>query len=177
MRVGYVGTKGTHLKTEYDQNAPIYNPNLTLTQNRANIDERRPVEDFQTISRWMHGLNSSYHALQVSVDKRYSQGFTVSASYTWSKNLDYRFAQWVRRQPRHQQSVQFLLLARKLRLTRTIGSSIPSSGTCPNTKIHRGNAILGNWRLSGIISLQSGRPFTIGASNNPTPAPDRRART
>ena len=81
--------RATHLKTEYDQNAPIYDPNLTLSQNRANIDERRPVKDFQTISRWMHGLNSSYHALQVSVDKRYSHGFTVSASYTWSKNLDY----------------------------------------------------------------------------------------
>ena len=48
LRVGYVGTKGTHLKTEYDQNAPIYNPNLTLTQNRATINERRPVKDFQT---------------------------------------------------------------------------------------------------------------------------------
>jgi hypothetical protein len=29
------------------------------------------------------------------------------------------------------------------------------------------NAVLGDWRLSGIITLQSGRPFTIGASNNP----------
>ena len=47
------------------------------------------MKDFQTITRWMHGLNSSYHALQVSLDKRYSRGFTVSASYTWSKNLDY----------------------------------------------------------------------------------------
>ena len=27
-RVGYVGTKATHLKSEYDQNAPIYNTNL-----------------------------------------------------------------------------------------------------------------------------------------------------
>ena len=29
-------------------------------------------------------------------------------------------------------------------------------------------AVLGNWRLSAISSLQSGRPFSIGASNNPT---------
>ena len=26
VRVGYVGTKATHLKTEYDQNPPIYDP-------------------------------------------------------------------------------------------------------------------------------------------------------
>src|SRR4030095_8156895 len=66
VRVGYVGTMAIHLKSEYDQNAPIYNPNLTLAQNRADIDGRRPVQDFQTISRWMHGLNSSYHGFQIT---------------------------------------------------------------------------------------------------------------
>ena len=28
-------------------------------------------------------------------------------------------------------------------------------------------AVLGNWRFSAITTLQSGRPFSIGASNNP----------
>src|SRR5437762_13220211 len=27
--------------------------------------------------------------------------------------------------------------------------------------------VLGNWRFSAITTLQSGRPFSIGASNNP----------
>src|SRR6266508_6140095 len=85
----WVATLSTHLKSEYYQNAPIYDPKLSLTQNRANIDDRRPIKDFQTISRWMHGLNSSYHSLQLSADKRYSRGFTVHTNYTWSKNLDY----------------------------------------------------------------------------------------
>ncbi|HZO51601.1 MAG TPA: carboxypeptidase-like regulatory domain-containing protein, partial [Bryobacteraceae bacterium] len=89
LRLGYVGTKGTHLTVLYDQNAAVYNPALSLTQNRATLDARRPVKDFQAIMRWMHGLNSIYHSFQASVDKRYSRGFTVSASYTWSKNLDY----------------------------------------------------------------------------------------
>src|SRR4030095_11886263 len=30
------------------------------------------------------------------------------------------------------------------------------------------DAVFGNWRLSAITTLQSGRPFSIGASNNPT---------
>ncbi len=38
-----------HLKGEYDQNAPIYNPNLTLAQNRATIDERRPIQGYSRI--------------------------------------------------------------------------------------------------------------------------------
>jgi len=46
LRMAYVGTQSTHLKGEYDQNAPIYNPNRTLAQNRATIDDRRPIEAF-----------------------------------------------------------------------------------------------------------------------------------
>jgi hypothetical protein len=37
-------------------------------------------------------------------------------------------------------------------------------------RLRRGStldAVLGNWRLSGIILLQAGRPFSVGASNNP----------
>jgi hypothetical protein len=39
----------------------------------------------------------------------------------------------------------------------------------PGVKDHPvANAVLGNWRLSGITTLQSGRPFSVGSSNNPT---------
>ena len=141
----------------------------SLAENRATINERRPVKDFQTISRWMHGLNSTYHALQLSLDKRYSHGVTVSTTYTWSKNLDYDSTQRIRRQPRHQQSVQFLLLARQLRPDADapvcqfvrVGPAQAAKGS------KAANAILGNWRFSAISTLQSGRPFSVGASNNP----------
>jgi hypothetical protein len=32
--------------------------------------------------------NSSYHAMQWSVDRRFARGFQVTASYTWSRNID-----------------------------------------------------------------------------------------
>lgn len=169
VRLGYVGTKGTHLKSEYDQNAPIYNPNLTLTQNRADIDGRRPVEDFQQISRWMHGLNSSYNALQVSVDKRYSKGFTVSASYTWSKNLDFVSRNGFGGSRGINNPFNFFFSRGNSDLARTHRFVNSFVWDLPKYQNHSAaNAILGNWKLSGIISLQSGRPFTIGASNNPT---------
>jgi hypothetical protein len=167
-RVGYVGTKGTHLTSNYDQNAPIYNPNLSLTQNRANVDARRPVENFQTIYRWMHGLNSSYHALQLSLDKRYSRRFTVSASYTWSKSLDYVSRNSFGGSFGINNPFDFFFsrgnsdLSRHHRFVNSFVWDLP--------QLERGStadAILGNWRLSGIISLQTGRPFNVAASNNP----------
>jgi carboxypeptidase family protein len=168
VRVGYVGTKGTHLTSNWDQNAPIYNTTLSLTQNRAAINERRPVQDFQTIYRWMHGLNSLYHSLQLSMDKRYSRGFTVSAAYTWSKNLDYVSRAGFGGSFGVNNPWNFFFsrgrsdMARDHRFVGSFVADLP--------RIRSGSvldAVLGSWRFSGIITLQSGRPFSIGASNNP----------
>jgi len=165
-RAGYVGTKATHLKSEYDQNAPIYNPSLSLAQNRADIDGRRPVKDFQTISRWMHGLNSTYHALQLSLDKRYSQGVTVSANYTWSKNLDYHSRNGFGGSRGINNPFNFFFSRGPSELTRTHRFVNSFVWDLPKLEQPVANAILGNWRFSGIVTLQSGRPFNIGASNN-----------
>jgi hypothetical protein len=169
LRIGYVGTKGTHLTALYDQNAPIYNTSLTLTQNRATINERRPVQDFQTINRWMHGLNSSYHSLQVSVDRRYSRGFTVSASYTWSRHLDYVSRAGFGGSFGINNPFDFFFsrgnsdMSRDHRFVGSFVADLPRFRSSPAL-----DAVLGQWRFSGIILFQAGRPFSIGSSNNAT---------
>jgi Carboxypeptidase regulatory-like domain/TonB dependent receptor-like, beta-barrel len=169
VRVGYVGTKSTHLKSEYDQNAPIYNTNLSLIENRNTVDERRPIQDFLTISRWMHGLNQIYHSLQVSVDKRYSNGFTISTAYTWAKNLDYASTNGFGGSRGINNPFDFFFsrgpsnLTREHRFTNSFVWDLPSVSAQPAVK-----AVLGDWRFSGIVTLQSGRPFQVGPSNNPT---------
>jgi hypothetical protein len=170
VRVGYVGTKGTHLTVNYDQNAAIYNSNLTLAQNRSTINERRPIQDFQTINRWMHGLNSSYHALQLAIDKRYSKGFTVSSAYTWSKNLDYVSRNGFGGSFGINNPFDFFFSHGPSDMNRY--HRFINSFVWDMPRFNRGStadAILGNWRLSGIITLQSGRPFNVAAANTPTP--------
>ena len=44
LRVAYVGTKTTHLKSEWDESAPIYNQALSNAENIATIDQRRPYQ-------------------------------------------------------------------------------------------------------------------------------------
>ncbi len=167
-RVGYVGTKSTHLKSEYDENAPVYNPSLSLSQNRATVDTRRPVTDFITISRWMHGLNQTYHSLQLSLDKRYSNGFTVSSNYTWAKNLDYHSRNGFGGSRGINNPFNFFFSRGNSELTRTHRFVNSFVWDLPKMQQKGGamNAVLGNWRLSAITSLQSGRPFSIGSSNN-----------
>jgi hypothetical protein len=168
LRVGYVGTKATHLKSEYDANAPIYNTNLSLAQNRADIDGRRPLQGYQGISYWFHGLNASYNALQVSLDKRYAHRFTWLTSYTWSKTLDYVSVNGYTGGNRVPNPFNFFFarsVADQNRAHRLVNSFVWDLPAMPHqSKPVR--AVLGEWRLSGITTFQSGRPFTIGASNN-----------
>jgi len=168
VRLSYVGTKATHLKTEYDQNPPIYDPKLTLAQNRATIDDRRPIKDFLTISRWMLGHNSTYHSMQVSVDKRYSHGFTINSNYTWAKNLDYSSRNGFGGSRGVNNPFNFFFSRGPSDLTREHRFINSFVWDLPAMKKGTAAAVLGNWRFSAITTLQSGRPFSIGASNNPT---------
>lgn len=170
LRVAYVGTKGTHLTAWYDQNAPIYNFTLTTNQNIATIDARRPIQGYQSIVNVLNGLNSSYNSLQVSMNKRYSNGLTASAAYTWSKTLDYfsintyggyeianPFNFFFRRSVSDQDRPQRFVSSFVWDLPAPVGKDAPAVA----------KALTRNWKVSGILTLQSGSPFTINAPGNP----------
>lgn len=169
LRVAYVGTKGTHLSGYYDQNAPIYNRNLTLDQNLADIDGRRPIPGFQQILRFFHGLNSTYNGLQISVDKRFSHGFSILSSYAWSKSLDYEsindgiggfsdsypFNFFLSRGPADQNVPQ--------RFVTSFVWELPG----PQLNSLVAKFLARDWRLSGILTFQSGVPFGVGSEGDP----------
>ena len=90
FQASYVGSKGTHLNGDIQLNPPAYNYNLTLAQNRATVNPRRPFQEFSGVSGIFYDLNSVYNGLQTSANKRFSRGFSVQTSYTWSKALDFR---------------------------------------------------------------------------------------
>src|SRR5262249_5576789 len=89
LRLGYVGTKTTHLMIGYDMNAPVYDFSRTLSQNQTTINQRRPRREFATIFLMSQPLGQFYNGLDVSINKRFARGFSVLGSYTWSKNIDY----------------------------------------------------------------------------------------
>ncbi len=98
-RVAFVGNKGTHLYGTADQesgmfqaNPAIYipgnNPDGTPKSTLANEQNRRldPIYGFVPVVD--SSINSNYNGLQLTVEKRFSAGFTMLADYTWSKTLD-----------------------------------------------------------------------------------------
>jgi hypothetical protein len=126
----------------------------------------RPYPQFtDVIPLYMSGARSLYHGLQTSLSKRMSGGLQLSGSYTWSKTLDEGMT--------HQDSynlaasrsvasfdvphrfVMSALYELPFGRTRRFGREAPAVV----------DLLLGSWQLNGIVTLQSGTPLTITASN------------
>jgi len=170
LRVGYVGTKGTHLWGDYDTNAPIYNFAQSLTANQQSINARRPRQQYQSIDLMFAGLNQSYNSLQVSLNKRLKNGLSNQLSYTWSKNLDYvSINEQVTYNPMGDpfNTLRFhgpSDFDHRQRFVDSFAWQIPDAGRRLKSSVV--SAVVRDWRAAGIITLQSGIPFSIYSSND-----------
>ena len=98
---------------------------------------------------------SWYHALQTSLQKRFSAGYLVNVNYTFSRAIDH-FSDEGLFQIEHDQTRPELNKAlsdyhRKHRLILSWAWDLP----------FRGNLFVEGWQIAGIGTFQSGRPFTV----------------
>ena len=97
LDVAYVGTKGTHLLgiVELNEVYPglAYSSGLiaagtTITSaNTPVLNLLRPYRGYSAINIIEPWFNSSYNALQTTVQKRFSGATMISANYTWAHGL------------------------------------------------------------------------------------------
>ncbi|MFL6448539.1 MAG: hypothetical protein ACJ746_12735 [Bryobacteraceae bacterium] len=155
LTVGYVGSKGTHLDRAYDYNAP--GPTTSFTQSL------RKYPSYATINVRSPSASSIYHALQASVEKRFSQGLSFLVSYTYSKSID-DASLWnnttVAVTNFHLERGLSTFDARN-RFVASYTYDVPYGhgrqfGSSSPTVV---NLILGGWQTNGIISVQSGNPL------------------
>ncbi len=92
LRVGYVGTKGSHLLQTLDGNPFIAGPaagatcvpNVTTNPiNSCRVDPTRGVIRLRS-----NAASSNYHSLQTSLEKRLSRNFSAGLHYTYSAFID-----------------------------------------------------------------------------------------
>lgn len=158
LEVAYVGNKGTRLETNIPFNRP-------LTPGPGDVDPRRPFSSLSEGFQVADIANSIYHSLQVKLEKQYSNGLSLIASYTYAKSIDNSssdFGSGV-------QDEYNLRLERALsnfdyrqRLSLGYVYDLPfgkGKALSPQNKVF--NVIVSGWEASGIVTLQSGMPFTI----------------
>jgi len=114
--------------------------------------------------------NSSYNALQLQLDKRYSSGLSYSVGYTWSKSIDAGGDGWFGAEggspvdPYHpnadgSRSVAGTDLTHVL--TEDTVFQIPvGKGQRWSTGNKVADYVVGNWQLNNFLTIRSGLPYT-----------------
>ncbi len=165
FEVGYVGSKGTKLLSARDINQPqpsVLPPGLPFVP--------RPVPQFDEINTIESRGNSNYHSLQARLQQRLAKGLSLLTSYTWSKSIDDGSNFFPSAgDPNYPQNSYDLRAERgrsnfdvRHRLSVSYVYDLPFGKG--RSHLNDGGALstlLTGWQTSGIVTLQSGRPFTV----------------
>lgn len=165
LNVDYVGSVGRHL---FIQPAA----NTALTPGPGPVGPREPFPAYGGAFSFDENVgNSSYNALQTKLQKSMSFGLNFLASYTWSKSLDIQSEGQsgsietiydLRRDwgPSDFNRTQLFVFSTVYQLPFGKGKAYLS-----NTNGFA-RAVLGNWNIAGILTLDSGQPFDIVAGGD-----------
>jgi hypothetical protein len=140
----------------------------------------RPYPQFTNFSSIRSSAGSSiYHSMQLRIEKRFASGFTFLTAYTVAKLIDDGLPGgengYMGENPGHQNF-------NNRRLERSVASqSVPQrlvASYVYELPFGRGKPfgagggpfqwILAGWQISGITTLQSGIPLSLGTASNPT---------
>lgn len=165
LEVAYVGSKGTKLLTARDINQPQPSPlppGLPLVP--------RPNPRFDDIDLLESRANSNYNALQTRLQQRLTRGLSALVSYTWSKSIDDASNFFTSAGDPNFPQNSFNVAAERARSNFDVRHrlSVSYSYLFPFGKgrAHLADSgwvttLLTGWETFGIVTLQSGRPFTV----------------
>lgn len=175
VTAGYVGSSTSHLMGDVDLNAPPPGPGA--------VNARRPFPQYGSVVYQSPYGHSTYHSLQVTVQRRFIDGFSLLSTYTYSHALDNilnnedgvggALTQNPYDTSAEKASSGFDV---RHRFVSSVIYDIPLGrsghllGDHPVT-----HAVLGGWQVGGIFVAQGGHPLTPGVSPNPsnTTTPER----
>jgi Carboxypeptidase regulatory-like domain/TonB dependent receptor-like, beta-barrel len=160
LTVAYVGNLTHRIPISPDQNYPV----LTPTATTGNVNARRPYLPgvLSSVGLTKSILNSSYHGLQVTVDKRFSHNFQVHGYYTFGKSLDYINTQ----NSTQQTATDWNNIALDRGRTNNDRRQSAVISAIWELKYFHGTpryvrTIIGGWSLSVWASFKSGLPLTV----------------
>jgi hypothetical protein len=169
VELSYVGTKGDFLIRPLDINQA--QPADTLRVGLANINTVRPFLGYRRITWRETSAKSRYHGLLSSFNYRTGTGFTLTASYTFSKNLtdatNDRDAVDFPQNP-----LNYRAEYAEARTSRPHIFSASYIYELPFFKNSSGwkRAILGGWEIAGITDITSGQPVARVGTASAMPA-------
>jgi hypothetical protein len=166
-RLAYVGSESRKFFLSQDINEPAFVPNAPVTT--AGLNARRPYEPtpntyvFGPIVLNNHANNANYNALQATLTRRFSHGFSLLTSYVWARSMDISSID---------PANITLTLSNQIKIKADYARSdynIPNYffasyiWAVPGTKRFGfvGKELLTGWQVNGITSIHGGIPVNV----------------
>ncbi len=175
LQLGYVASHGIHNMFDSSNQASPNQPTIAGFAQGVSQNDRRPYYNGILYGHpfgWTQDLRynaneatSSYQALQVVLEKRYSSGVQFLAHYTWSRAMAHE-SNYFFIDPRNGYGASYynrpnaFVLAGNAELP--FGRNKPIGGNLPGWA----NEIVGGFAVNGALTVQSGLPYTPTYQNN-----------
>lgn len=174
--IAYSGSRGVHLESQQALAVPVPQFINGVTYFPASAPLVNP--NFTRLEWYGTGASSSYHALKTSVSKRYSNGFHFQTAYTFSKAMDTQSSS-------HQNELTDFAVMDAFDMSRDWGPAgfhmkhvftanfsyelpVGASGRWGKNLHGVASGFLGGWQMSGILTLNSGSPFSANSTSTVT---------
>lgn len=179
LAVSYVGQRTTHLMVPMPYFQKVLNADGTVSPTRYLAGNPTLLSDIGQISGTASIGNQNYNALQALLQKRVSGGLQYSVAYTWSKCMTNNLGYYGQGGQSGQSNWYY----------QNIYNAAAEWGPCDYDAAHNfvanaiydlpvgrnrafgknmnkvADAIIGGWQTSGILSLHTGFPLTVTASD------------
>jgi hypothetical protein len=167
LTLSYAGSEGHHIYMNQEWNVI---PIQAVRKAGGSSQAMRPYPEYGDILSHDERQNTSYHSLQLGMERRYKNGLFTSVSYTFSKMLDYNEDDF---------SSMFPIDGHNLGLEHGLSQShfphrfvaafvydFPFGKGKPFLNSRVASWLAGNWQASGIVTLQSGQQVWITQATN-----------
>ncbi len=164
LQLAYVANHGTRIDVAQNINQPLiygqsgsYDPlNVAFGKTAA-------------VTQYFLGYSTNYESLQVQLTRRFDKGIAFNSSYTWGKSQNYgttpqdgNLLFWSGPVRRNYNLTDF---DRTNNFEQSLTYELPAGVGHHYFNSGPASYLLGGWKVSGILSLVSGLPFTITTSS------------
>ena len=174
LEVGYIGTKGTHLRETRDalqsQNATASNPvvvdgnqiTANTFDNAIARSRAQGINGYNGFQLFANDAYSHYNSLQTTLSRRWGAGY-FQAAYTFSRSTDATSTGNTAFNSAFNDESTLAASRGLSDFDRTHRLAVSYRYDLPFFKGETGfkGALLSNWAISGITIIQSGSPFSV----------------
>jgi hypothetical protein len=180
LTVAYVGSRSIHMPNNIDETNVVFPSSVTM-DGVSRLIWPLPVGSGTTINPNFGDIhyvpwddNGFYDGLQLGVTKKLSRGFQVQGSYSYSRCIDYGSNMNIG-DPFNNSVASLFFFANKQQRRGLCDYNINHAFSAnylwnipkPGWATGFAAQALGGWSVGGIVTAQTGTPFTVGMNGDP----------